>query len=165
MPSYIVAFFHCLIHLPRPYELKITIDGSPFELKSQQVSVCNGRRMGSAFILAPHAELDDGLLDVVYASRPVVRRQVVPMVLSFFRGTQLEKCPFMAQKRGRHVVVESARADMQIHTDGELVSHEANRCAISLIPAGLSLFCGPSPALRKPRQPSQSSRNCFCTKE
>ena len=48
MPSYIVAFFHCLIHLPRPYELKITIDGSPFELKSQQVSVCNGRRMGSA---------------------------------------------------------------------------------------------------------------------
>lgn len=145
MPSYIVAFFHCLLHLPRPYDLTVTIDGSTMHLKSQQVSVCNGRRMGSAFILAPHAKLDDGLLDIVYSNRPVFRRQVVPMVLSFLRGTQLETCSFMEERRGRHVLVESARADMQIHTDGELVSHEAKICSIGLIAGGLSLFCGCPP--------------------
>ena len=69
MVSYIMAFFHCLIHIPAPYELELEVDGKKQNLCSQQISVCNGRRMGSAFILAPNAILDDGLLDIVYATR------------------------------------------------------------------------------------------------
>ena len=80
--------------------------------------------MGSAFILAPHARLDDGLLDIVYASYPVRRRDVIPMVLSFLRGTQLEKCRFMEEKRGREVMIRSDRPELVIHTEGEFLSLE-----------------------------------------
>ena len=139
MPSYIVAFFHCLVHLPVSYKVKMTIDGRVFNLESQQISVSNGRRMGSAFILAPHAVLDDGLLDIVFSNRPVVRREVIPMVLSFFRGTQLEKCSFMQEERGREVLIESAEENMKIHTDGELVSLSAGRCLVRLLPSSLNL--------------------------
>ena len=139
MPSYIVAFFHCLLHLPASYKVKMTIDGKEFNFESQQISVSNGRRMGSAFILAPHAVLDDGLLDIVFSNRPVVRREVIPMVFSFFRGTQLEKCSFMQEERGREVIIESAEDNMKIHTDGELVSLSAGRCLVRLLPSSLNL--------------------------
>ena len=139
MPSYMVAFFHCLLHLPASYKVKMTIDGKEFNFESQQISVSNGRRMGSAFILAPHAVLDDGLLDIVFSNRPVVRREVIPMVFSFFRGTQLEKCSFMQEERGREVIIESAEDNMKIHTDGELVSLSAGRCLVRLLPSSLNL--------------------------
>ena len=138
MPSYIVAFFHCLMHIPQPYHLKMTVDGQSFELSSQQVSVANGRRMGSAFLLTPNAILDDGLLDIVYASRPVNRRQVIPMVLSFFKGTQLETCSFMEQKRGREVIIESLEG-MKVHVDGEFVADDARRCLVRILPGALRL--------------------------
>ncbi len=140
MPSYIVAFFHCLLHLPSSYKVKMTIDGRTFNLESQQISVSNGRRMGSAFILAPHAVLDDGLLDVVFSNRPVVRREVIPMVLSFFRGTQLETCSFMQEERGKEIIIESAEDNMKIHTDGEFVSLSADKCRVKLLPSSLNLF-------------------------
>lgn len=142
MVSYIMAFFHCLIHIPAPYELELEVDGKKQNLCSQQISVCNGRRMGSAFILAPNAILDDGLLDVVYATRPVTRRQLLPMVISFFRGTQLEKCSFMSQLRGRSVRIISRRRDLIIHTDGEFVSRDEEKCLVRIIPSSLSLFYG-----------------------
>lgn len=142
MVSYIMAFFHCLIHIPAPYELELEVDGKKQNLCSQQISVCNGRRMGSAFILAPNAILDDGLLDIVYATRPVTRRQLLPMVISFFRGTQLEKCSFMSQLRGRSVRITSRRRDLIIHTDGEFVSRDEEKCLVRIIPSSLSLFYG-----------------------
>lgn len=147
MPSYIVAFFHCLMHIPQPYHLRMTVDGQSFELSSQQVSVANGRRMGSAFLLTPNAILDDGLLDIVYASRPVNRRQVIPMVLSFFRGTQLETCSFMEQKRGREVVIES-REGMKVHVDGEFVADDARRCLVRILPGALRLHYSTAGRLR-----------------
>ncbi|MBO8443631.1 MAG: hypothetical protein IAC42_07750, partial [Spirochaetes bacterium] len=131
-------FFHCLMHIPQPYHLKMTVDGQSFELSSQQVSVANGRRMGSAFLLTPNAILDDGLLDIVYASRPVNRRQVIPMVLSFFKGTQLETCSFMEQKRGREVIIESLEG-MKVHVDGEFVADDARRCLVRILPGALRL--------------------------
>lgn len=141
MPSYIVAFFHCLLHLPISYDLKVRVDDEVFPLKSQQVSVCNGRRMGSAFILAPYASLDDGLLDIVYSCRPVTRREVIPMVLCFFKGTQLEKCRFMKMKRGREVEITSGQDNLVIHTDGEFVSRTASRCLVRVIPSAVRLHC------------------------
>ena len=140
MPSYIVAFFHCLLHLPRPYELTMTVDGKDYHLSTQQVSVSNGRRMGSAFILTPNALLDDGLLDIVYACRPVNRRQVIPMVLSFFRGTQLEKCDFMKEVKGKEVIITSSEENMKIHTDGEMVALEAKSCLVRLLASALRLY-------------------------
>lgn len=142
MPSYIVAFFHCLMHLPKAYVLTVALDGEEWKMKSQQVSISNGRRMGSAFILAPYAQFDDGLIDLVYAKHPVTRRLVIPMVMNFFRGTQLEKCPFMEMKRGRCVEVRSAESDMVIHTDGEFVSLNASWCRVTVRVASLSLFHG-----------------------
>ena len=64
---------------------------------------------------------------------------MIPMVLSFFRGTQLEKCSFMQEERGREVLIESAEENMKIHTDGELVSLSAGRCLVRLLPSSLNL--------------------------
>ena len=139
MPSYIMAFFHCLINIPRPYDLVMTIDGEEIHVQSQQVSVCNGRRMGSAFILAPDAWMDDGYLDIVYAKRPVTRHELIPLTAAFFKGSQLEDCPFMTSRRGREVIIRSSGQDMSVHTDGEFVSLDADCVKLRVLPGALRL--------------------------
>ena len=49
-----------------PYHGKIWTDSVEVEGDSVVVAVCNGRQAGGGQLLAPHAYLDDGLLDVVF---------------------------------------------------------------------------------------------------
>ena len=43
----------------------VTVDGEPHELSGFSVAVANSRAFGGGMFLAPQAELDDGVLDIV----------------------------------------------------------------------------------------------------
>lgn len=139
VPSYVLALIKVMIRYPRPYDLEIVLDGQASYAKSQQLSVCNGRRMGSAFLMAPDAHFDDGLLDVVYANVPIAPSRFLPIAVKFLKGDQVKMQEFTTA-RATQVVIRSRDNPMPVHIDGEAVSRGCMEISIKLHAASITLF-------------------------
>ncbi len=136
MASYLLGFLKVMLHYPKPTKIFITVDDEEFVLKTQQLSVCNGRRMGSMFIMGPRASIDDGVLDMVYANKPLRGGQILLLALRFFKGTQL-KTPHFSMKRGKKVTLRALEPTLVCHADGEEVSRGCESVDIKLFPGEL----------------------------
>lgn len=138
--SYVLALIRILINYPAPYSVKLTLDDEVINLKTQQLSICNGRRMGSAFLMGPDAIFDDGYFDVVYANTPVQSYKLVPIALTFFKGTQVKLKQFSV-KRVKYVKMTSSDNLMPIHVDGEEISLGCMDFTTQLLASALPVFC------------------------
>ena len=139
MPSYFLALLENLIVLPKPYELSLDIDGREVNVTSQQLSLSGGRRMGSAFILGPRAELCDGFLDLSYANRRVRHLELLGLIFAFLRGRQLE-LELMEYTRCRKVTIRSNNIGMAVQADGEEIGDAVECLSVEIIPAAIELF-------------------------
>ncbi len=137
--SYILALIKILVDHPDPYQVQITLDGETRSYTTQQLSICNGRRMGSAFIMGPDALLDDGYFDVVFANRPVKNSQLLWIALKFFKGTQV-KLPIFSVVRAKTIKVVSENKPMPVHVDGEEISKGCAQFSTQILPAILPVF-------------------------
>ena len=143
MPSYVAAFIYILFHFPSPYHVNITIDGEERTLVTQQISVCNGRRMGSSFLLAPKARLNDGLFDLMYTTHPFSSTgEILRAALAFLRGSHVSDSDDFAYMNARHVLIESAEGNMEAHCDGEVFSRAGSRFELTIQPSALELIHG-----------------------
>lgn len=122
MPSYIVAFIGILLAPPKPYLLKLIDDEEEVLLQTQQVSICLGRRMGSAFMLAPNAVLDDGYFDLMYTKRPLSSFSLFVAALQFIRGTHVDNKKTFHTAKVRKVRILSECANLTSHVDGEMMA-------------------------------------------
>ena len=138
--SYVLALIRILINYPDPYTVQLTLDDEVINLKTQQLSICNGRRMGSAFLMGPDALFDDGYFDVVYANTPVASYKLVPIALTFFKGTQVKLKQFSV-KRVKYVKMISSDNLMPIHVDGEEISLGCMEFTARLLESVLPVFC------------------------
>lgn len=138
--SYVLALIRILINYPDPYDVTLTLDDDQIELKTQQLSICNGRRMGSAFIMGPDAILDDGLFDVVYANAPVSSSRLLPLALTFLKGTQVKHKEFSV-RRVKHISMKSKGQLMPVHVDGEEISKGCIEFTTDLLSSALPVFC------------------------
>ncbi len=139
VPSYVLALIKVMINYPRPYDLEIILDGVSTYAKSQQLSVCNGRRMGSSFIMAPDSVVDDGLFDVVYANVPIAPYRFLPIAVKFFKGNQVKLKEFTAV-RAKEVVLRSRDNPLPVHIDGEEVSRGCMEVSMQLHAASIVIF-------------------------
>ena len=73
----------------RCYPLRIELDGRPLERDCLFVEIANTRFTGTSFLIAPGAEPDDGLLDVILVSR-LPRRRVLQLFPSIYEGRHVE---------------------------------------------------------------------------
>ncbi|MDD3902730.1 MAG: diacylglycerol kinase family protein [Sphaerochaeta sp.] len=137
--SYVLALIRILMHYPQPYHVHLTLDGKETVLDTQQLSICNGRRMGSAFIMGPDAIFDDGFFDVVFANRPVKSSRLVPVALRFFKGTQVN-LPIFSVVRAKSITLVSKNNPMPVHVDGEEISKGCMEFKTELLPRILSVF-------------------------
>ena len=143
MPSYIAAFIYILFHFPSPYHVRLVIDGEESVLDTQQISVCNGRRMGSAFIMAPKASISDGLFDVMYTTHPFTSLGgIMKAVLSFLKGSHVSDTSMFAYRKAKKVSIESDDAAIEAHCDGEVFSRAGSRFELILLPSALKLIHG-----------------------
>lgn len=144
MPSYIAAFFNILLrHFPEPYHVKLRIDDEEFELDTQQISVLNGKRMGSAFLLGPRARINDGVFDVFFANRTFrTKKDLLLAVLSFLRGAHANDPKRFTYMNARRVEIVSDKPEMAVHSDGELFTKAGKRFSIEILPAALKLIYG-----------------------
>ena len=86
-------------------------------IMSNLIVVANGRFAGGGMMLAPNAELDDGLLDVILTDL-VSRFDVVKELRRIGRGGHL-KNPKVSERRAREVSI-CAEEPMALDIDGEM---------------------------------------------
>lgn len=110
------------------------------------VGASNGRYHGGDFLLAPHAEIDDGLFDVYMISDmlPWKRLVEIPKVR---RGEHLS-LPEVQIKRAPWIEIVSERPLLG-HLDGEPVEFPAGKIQVELLPQALEVIQAP-PKLSPP---------------
>jgi YegS/Rv2252/BmrU family lipid kinase len=96
----------------------VTIDGERHVVTGWSVAVANSRAYGGGMYVAPQAELDDGLLDVLTAGT-MSKLRFLQCLQRVFKGTHLE-LPHIATYRGEQVMVDADRP-FDIYADGDPV--------------------------------------------
>ena len=109
-----------------PVEVRLD-DSFHKEIASNLVVVANGRFAGGGMMLAPHAELDDGLLDVILTDG-ATRFDVIKELPRIGRGGYL-KNKKVTETRARDVSITTAEP-MAIDIDGEMAGYTPARMTI-----------------------------------
>ncbi len=98
-------------------DLTISINGKDLQGKIFGISINNGKYIGAGSPIAPQAEMDDGLLDII-VFKDISRLEAVSNFSKVIEGTHLEH-PKVEMYRGRRIKVLGTK--VYYHTDGEVV--------------------------------------------
>lgn len=107
-------------------------DERSLQISSNLIVVANGKFAGGGMMLAPNAELDDGLLDVIVTDE-ATRWDVIKELPRIQRGGHLKNRKVTAL-RAREVSIDSEEP-MAVDLDGETVGHTPAN--IVLLPAAI----------------------------
>ncbi len=117
--AYIAAVIYALFTF-RAAEFRITIDGELLVTKAMLCSIANAKSYGGGMLIAPDAEIDDGLLDVCILSE-LSKLEFIRAFPRVYKGTHVTH-PAMKIVRAKRVEI-SSNPIMPMFLDGELVGH------------------------------------------
>jgi diacylglycerol kinase family enzyme len=101
----------------RPATFTVVLDEQdPIVFKGYSVAAANSRAFGGGMFIAPHALLDDGLLDVITVS-DVSKLRYVRGLPKVFKGAHLEN-EEVTEHRAATIQI-SADRDFAVYADGE----------------------------------------------
>jgi len=144
MLSYMAAVGKIMMNYPEAISVILREDGQETRVRTQQISICNGRRMGGAFLLGPDALIDDGQLDLCYVNRPVAGGTILYLVTRFFRGTQKSHSSISSGLiESMEIVTESGDETLICHIDGEMVSTGTDMLQVHVYPRVLPVISQP----------------------
>jgi diacylglycerol kinase (ATP) len=109
--------------------------------RSLLISVMNGRQLGDGFIMAPNAEVDDGLLDLCIADQ-VNSFEVLRMIPYFMRGDQATQ-PAVKTGQAARVVITAHDGPLPAQVDGEIICREGKRLEVELFPRQIEVIYQP----------------------
>jgi diacylglycerol kinase family enzyme len=119
-----------------PVSMKLD-DDSSIDINSNLVIVANGRFGGGGMMLAPHAELDDGFLDVIVTDG-ATRWDVIKELPRIQRGAHLRN-PKVSAHRVRAISIRS-EVPLAIDLDGEMVGY--TNAQIKVLPSAIRFVSG-----------------------
>jgi diacylglycerol kinase (ATP) len=99
-----------------PDEHTVVVDGAATRVRALLIAIANARQYGNGAIIAPHARLDDGRLDVVVVSQ----RSLASTLVQFprvFTG-KVDRVRGVTIRCGADIEITSARPVLY-HVDGE----------------------------------------------
>ncbi|MCG8566774.1 MAG: diacylglycerol kinase family lipid kinase, partial [Desulfobacterales bacterium] len=129
--SYLVGIFHRLSSL-KFHHLDIIIDGERIKKKNCFVEICNSKFTGGSMCMAPHAEIDDGFMDVILVD-PMSRLQLISALPKIYKGSHVD-LPQVHRFKAREVSISTSPAKGLL-PDGELCG--VTPSTFTLIPGGL----------------------------
>lgn len=97
---------------------QLNIDGEQLEKEAHMLVIANASQFGNAAVIAPKAELNDGLMDLVIVKRPPAL-QLPSMFFKLFNGT-LRDNQYVKTIKCSAFTATSNRA-IHLHIDGEAV--------------------------------------------
>jgi YegS/Rv2252/BmrU family lipid kinase len=100
----------------KPATFELVLDGKEEGLRGYSVGVCNSKAYGGGMFVAPDAELDDGLFDVVAKAEQSKLRFLIS-IRNVFDGSHLEEAE-VSFWRARSVEI-SADRPFAVYADGE----------------------------------------------
>ena len=119
----------------------MSLDGGEVRyFKSQQISMNNGRRMGSSFLMTPRAEIDDGLLDFMFTNRLYKGFGLIGLVLKFLKGAMVSDKENFSYGNAKKVVIDILGSGAVSHVDGEEFERDGNHFEIEILPSAVSLY-------------------------
>jgi YegS/Rv2252/BmrU family lipid kinase len=120
--------------------VRITLDGSPLTVETQNVIIANGNYFGGGMRIAPDADLADGLFDVIILPA-LGRLRTLTAMPSVYRGTHIRQ-PGVVVTRARKVRVEPLDdRPLLFDIEGEQIGRAP--ATLTCIPAALR-FCVPA---------------------
>jgi YegS/Rv2252/BmrU family lipid kinase len=108
------------------------------ELALEMFAICNARMIGGGYPIAPHALIDDGLLDV-FLVRQMPLFEFVRVLQTIGSGEHLAD-PRVLHFRAPGFDLQFTRS-VRVNTDGELF--ETDRCEYRVLPRAALFFTGP----------------------
>lgn len=120
----------------RAASCRLVVDGKESVRDALFVEVCNSRKTGGDMIMAPSAEVDDGLFDVIVA-RAMNRRTLLKLFPLIFTGEHV-KDPHVETFRCSRVSV-SFDPPQRVTPDGELIG--TTPLDIEVVPRALEVYC------------------------
>ncbi|MDX1481213.1 MAG: diacylglycerol kinase family lipid kinase [Woeseiaceae bacterium] len=133
---YVVALLRALrgrIETPR---LRLSFDDREIVGPATLAAFSNGPRVGGMFLIAPEAQNNDGMLDLIYAA-PVSRLRVLALVPKLIRGRHMDAPEVEHHSLKSCTVV--AHAPLVAHLDGEIQPPQS-RFDIELLPGAVGLL-------------------------
>jgi YegS/Rv2252/BmrU family lipid kinase len=125
----------------KPATFKVTLDGErTVACTGYSVSVANTKAFGGGMFIAPDAELDDGLFDVVM-SASTNKFRFLANLPKVFKGTHVEEAEVTVE-RGTEVEV-SADRDFPVYADGEHLSDLPAK--LRVLSGALTVIAPPGP--------------------
>lgn len=117
-------------------KVKVRHDGEEFETDITLLTVNNGKVEGGAFVMAPDAEIDDGLFDVVVA-KGMGRIGILGLLPQVLKGEHMNN-PKVLKFRTAKLTVQAV-TPLPIHADGELTYTGAMNLEIEVLPKRLEV--------------------------
>ncbi|MDQ3585774.1 MAG: diacylglycerol kinase family lipid kinase [Acidobacteriota bacterium] len=141
--AYLVGGAQVLLdYEPVRARLRVVEDGemSERELDVQMFAVCNSRLVGGGRMIAPHAVIDDALLDVcIIEAMPTL--EFISLLTRVSGGDHIE------DERVHYFQVRELELDfsrvIKVNTDGEVL--ETDRCRYSINPRAARFLAGAAP--------------------
>jgi len=134
---YGLALAKILIFQHQLPDVYIRYDGKSMHTSITLISVSNGRSEGGSFLLAPDAEINDGLFDVVIA-RGLSRLGILKLIPRVMRGTHIGH-PAVNILKTRKLLIESDMG-LPVHADGEICYLDAHSLKIEILPQALIII-------------------------
>jgi YegS/Rv2252/BmrU family lipid kinase len=139
--GYLKAVMQTIIFNNAGFDLTGSIDEKPINESLLMFVICNGKREGGGFHVAPNAEPDDGHLDIIGLRKMGRLRMLFDALPKFLNGKHL-LAPYTLSEKGVSLDIKSS-APLVMHADGEIISGFTSNnyhFEINIIPSALKII-------------------------
>lgn len=123
----------------KPAEFTVSVDGTERAFRGYSVVVANSKAYGGGMFVAPDAQLDDGLLDLITTGE-VSKRRFLANLPKVFKGTHLEEDQVRVERGA--VVKIGANRPFEVYADGDHLTDLP--ATVSVLPGALELIAPPA---------------------
>lgn len=134
---YLAALARNMLLSYRTPTVRVYLDDQQIEQSITLLNIGNGRCSGGGFWLTPHAQVDDGWLDICLV-RGLSKLHMLALVPKALQGTHTTAEP-VQMTRARKITITSDDP-LPVHADGEILYTDANHLAVELLPARLEVI-------------------------
>lgn len=132
--AYTMGVFYQLLFL-RSYPVTIVADGQTWQDENIFIEISNSQYTGTSFLMAPQAQVDDGLLDVTVLKK-ISRRRLIKTFPTIFNGSHIHlDCVNYFQAKKITIKTNSPKV---LNADGELMG--STPLEVECLPKHLDVF-------------------------